>query len=182
MHISCGRGEDLERRRGHGALGRQRTAGCPCKHDGTADGDNDSSTCRRSPARPRGRRAERRARRRAGRRAGGADGARFLAALFSQLTCHRFASPSLALTRIRTLATIEAVGAEEGTKLSYLRQATSDNLTIVPPSDCCVTEHRQIRNKCGFGGQRPARSQAGASLEQGRGQIEAIQTSWEGGK
>ena len=55
------------------------------------------------------------------------------------------------LTRIRTLSTIEAVGAEEGTKLSYLQQATADNLTIetftVPPSDCCATEYRPIRHK-----------------------------------
>ena len=53
--------------------------------------------------------------------------------------------------RIRRISTIEAVGAEGGTKISHLKQATADNLTIetftVPPSDCCVTEFRPIRHK-----------------------------------
>ena len=55
------------------------------------------------------------------------------------------------MTRIRRLSTIEGVGAEEGTKVNRLKQATADNLTVetftVPPSDCCVTEFRPIRHK-----------------------------------
>ena len=55
------------------------------------------------------------------------------------------------LTRVRTLTSIENVNGEGGTTLKALPRATSDNCInatfTVPPSDCCVSVFRSLRNK-----------------------------------
>ena len=55
------------------------------------------------------------------------------------------------LTRIRTLTSIESVGGEGGTTVKALPRPTSDNLInmtfAVPPSDCCASVLRALRNK-----------------------------------
>ncbi|CAK0903247.1 unnamed protein product, partial [Prorocentrum cordatum] len=54
------------------------------------------------------------------------------------------------LTRVRSLTSIEAVGGEMGTTAQVLSRPTSDNLIkmsyAVPPSDCCVSVFRSLRD------------------------------------
>ena len=56
-----------------------------------------------------------------------------------------------ALSRIRTISTVESVGSGEGTTMQSLQHATADNLTnlnfTVPPSDCFISEFRHLRHK-----------------------------------
>ena len=55
------------------------------------------------------------------------------------------------LTRMRTLTSIESVGGEGGTTVKGLPQPYAANMVTmsfsVPPSECCVSAFRSVRNK-----------------------------------